>query len=389
MRPSTKAISFHERHLATDSGFSLIWLFINVPRGPGPYELLLDNNAATETGWINQLPPEFRRVMTINLWPALMEQWISNPEFRVNPVQRIKDDYLKPLIAAGLQFDNNFAQKQVNLLLSAQEHIKSHLSLLFPNIAIAKLLTRLKPKEDALPRLREIAHNNNIPRFSGCVVLTALTLVLRDRGNQKLTLNEASKPAYSFLDGFFANQPGRKNEPAYHMDIAYLRNRAGDLTLWYSPSHLLQLGYRPVGELVLVTRDKALRKIIPPMIPPCQDESRTVAFALDPMALPENLSRSIHAVLLQRPISPPTTVEEKVKKMEALYKRATSLSKDQREHETLDKVWAEWCQPCRHPARAQEMHPWRGDPHSSNYLCAAFNDPSLFLSGSVSKQPSR
>lgn len=341
---SSSPIPFEDRHLQTNSGFSLIWPFLNVPRGAGPYELLLDNNAANNVSWLSELPRELSNAgLTINLWPAMMEQWISNPVFREDPAQQIRKRYLEPLAASGFSFDVGFAKRQVELLTAAHRHLLSHLSILFPYIAIAKQLTRLKPKASALQRLREIAVAN-IPRFTGCNMLIALTLVLRDQGKQNMPLNVGGSPAYPLLEAFFANQPKRKNEPADHMDIAYLRNRSGDLTLWYTPSFLMQHGYQPKGELVLVTRDKALREVIFRALPPYLHESGGAAFALDQFALPDDVTNPIRAVL-PTSISPPRTMNEMIEKITELYQLATSLCYDQREKDALTQAWAEWCQP--------------------------------------------
>ena len=83
--------------------------------GSGPYELFLDTNALIHVEWFAQLPDEIRTRSVFNPWPAMQEQWLSNPEFRKAPADRITE-MIEPLVKLGASFRNQFANEQERLL---------------------------------------------------------------------------------------------------------------------------------------------------------------------------------------------------------------------------------------------------------------------------------
>jgi len=85
----------------------------------------------------------------------------------------------------------------------------------------------------------------DIPRFTSAMMLVALGTLLKS--NQSLKLVGDLKPAFSYLDSFLAFQPGQKDETD-HINVPYLRNRAGDLNLWLSLPLLRQQGYPKLEE---------------------------------------------------------------------------------------------------------------------------------------------
>ena len=110
-----ETVPYAERNIVTSSGTALIWIFINVQKGSGPYELFLDTNALIHVEWFAQLPDEIRTRSVFNPWPAMQEQWLSNPEFRKAPADRITE-MIEPLVKLGASFRNQFANEQERLL---------------------------------------------------------------------------------------------------------------------------------------------------------------------------------------------------------------------------------------------------------------------------------
>lgn len=320
---------------------ALVWPFVNIARGDGPYELFLDTNALTKSNWVTQLPKEVRERAILNPLPALMEQWLSNPAFQDQAVPRITS-MTAPLIEVGMRFSKGFAEKQAELLRRNEAQLRAQASLLFPYVAIMKSLTRenIRP-EEALARLRELVQEE-IPRFSGSIMLIALALLLKAR--QSLRLAGDSKPAYSFLDSFLAFQPGKKDETD-RMSIPYLRNRAGDLSLWYVIPMLLQNGYKFVGEPVVVTGDKALHRVILRVLPAGASQTGQAAFTVAPGELDQRMESEIlriaSAVRVRQPMSP----DDRAKQVENLFKLAEGFCEHAEERAALRVAWKEWCQP--------------------------------------------
>ncbi|WP_296217461.1 hypothetical protein [Pseudomonas sp. UBA2684] len=341
MNPQLHAYPYRDRYLSTDSGVALIWPFANVMRGEGPYELFLDTNALTKTQWVGQLPPQVRERAILNPWPALMEQWLSNPMFRKEPSSRI-DEMTARLAKTGIRFREGFAEEQTRLLKKNEAQLRTQASLLFPCVAIMKSLMREKLRPgDALERLNFLM-NAEVPRFSGCVMLMALALLLKAR--QPLKLEGDNKPAYSFLESFLAFQPEKKDETD-RICIRYLRNRAGDLSLWYVMPALLQHGYRFVGEPVVVTGDKALHRVILRVIPPVAHESRVAAFTAPPGEIEDFVRSEILRIATEWKPPQPRTSDERSRLMKKLFELAADCCEFDEEKEALMVAWSEWFLP--------------------------------------------
>lgn len=199
---------------------------------------------------------------------------------------------------------------------------------------------KLRPG-DALERLNTLM-NAEVPRFSGCVMLMALTLLLKAR--QSLKLEGDSKPAYSFLESFLAFQPQKKDETD-RICIGYLRNRAGDLSLWYVMPALLQHGYNFVGEPVVVTGDRALHRVIFRVIPPAAHESRVAAFTVPPGEIDDSVRSEILRIATEWKPPQPRTPGERSRLMEKLFELAADCCEFDEEKETLMVAWSEWFLP--------------------------------------------
>lgn len=341
MGPHFNVNPYQNRYLATDCGVALVWPFANSQRGEGPYELFLDTNALNNTQWVGLLPSDVRERAILNPWPALMEQWLSNPMFRKEASSRIAS-MIAPLAKAGIRFRDGFAEKQTELLKKNELQLRTQASLLFPYVAIMKVLARESVgPEEALARLNKFVQAE-VPRFSGSVMLIALTVLLKAR--QSLRLAGDKKPAYSYLESFLAFQPGKKDETD-RISIPYLRNRAGDLSLWYAIPMLLQHGYPFVGEPVVVTGDKALHRVILRLLPPGVHGTGQVGFTV----LNEELEQEVVSEILRIggsvKVRQSTTLNERVNQVQELFRLAEGFCEHVEEKAALNEAWKEWCQP--------------------------------------------
>lgn len=243
MQILNQPVPFSERCIRTSSGTAVVWPFLNAEKGTGPYELFLDTNALNNVQWFEQLPGEIRTKCVVNPWPALQEQWLSNPLFRESTKDRI-NAMIESLARLGAPFRDQFAQQQEHFLRRNDAALRTQFSLIVPYVAIMKsMLSQKLAVEQALERL-EAMGRQDLPRFTSAMMLTALGTLLR--GSQSLKLADDSKPAFSYLESFLAFQPGQKDETD-HINVPYLRNRAGDLNLWLNLPLLRQQGYRFVG----------------------------------------------------------------------------------------------------------------------------------------------
>lgn len=339
--PTNCPVPYANRYIQTNSGTSIIWPFLNVDKGTGPYELFLDTNALNNVYWFEQLPEEIRTKSVINPWPAMQEQWFSNPKFRESTIDRI-NAMIEGLVRLGAQFRDQFALDQERLLRKNDAALRTQFSLIIPYIAIMKsLLTQKNPVEQTLQHL-EVMMKENIPQFTSIMMLTALGVLLKD--SQSVKLINDKKPAFSYLDSFLAFQSGRKDETD-HMNVPYLRNRAGDLNLWLSLPMLYQHGYSFVGTPAIVTGDRALHRLIMRVIQPVLLDKPTMSFSLAPEGLPEVLcKRVINIMMLHRVRANPTIQEQQVRILN-LFNLAKTFCTDEHEQCALNQIFSQWWLP--------------------------------------------
>ncbi|MEN9492257.1 MAG: hypothetical protein RJA63_2706 [Pseudomonadota bacterium] len=336
-----EAVPYVERCIRTSSGTNIVWPFLNAEKGPGPYELFLDTNALSNVQWFAQLPDEIRAKCVINPWPALLEQWLSNPLFRDSTIDRI-DAMIEGLAKLGAPFRDQFAQQQESLLRKNDAALRTQFSLIVPYVAIMKsLLAQKLPAEEALQRL-EAMTQRDIPRFTSAMMLVALGTLLKSK--QSLKLAGDSKPAFSYLDSFLAFQPGQKDETD-HINVPYLRNRAGDLNLWLSLPLLRQQGYRFVGTPAVVTGDRALHRLILRVIPPVLHDGLTMGFWLFSEGLPASLCERIVTIATSIQVRACTKAEDQLARMSALFELANECCTEDRERLALDQVFSDWWRP--------------------------------------------
>ena len=341
MQILNKAIPYAQRCIRTDSGTVVVWPFLNAERGGGPFELFLDTNALSKSNWFVQLPEEIRKKCVINPWPAMVEQWISNPDFRKSPADRI-GSMTENLVKNGAQFRKNYAEEQERILKKYDEAFRTQFTIIVPYVAMMKSLLGQKiAAEDALQRLEEILQED-IPRFTSAIMLTALAVLLK--GNQSVRLVDDPKPAFSYLSSFLDFQPGKKDETDY-MNVSYLRNRAGDLNLWLTLPMLRQQGYQFVGAPAIVSGDRALHRLIVRVIPPVLQENPAMALTLHEEGLPKALCEKIIAIGKKVQIRPGFAEDVQLTRMKNLFELAKQCCVDEREKEALDQMFSEWWLP--------------------------------------------
>lgn len=334
-------VSYNQRYLATSTGTVLVWPFLNGEKGEGPYELFLDTNSLSKSKWFGELPGDMRSRCVINPWPALLEQWLSNPVFRANPEQRI-NAMIEPFADMGAAFREHFARQQVKVLIKNEAALKSQFSLIMPYVAIMKstLAERVRA-EEALQRLEALS-KLDIPRFTSAMMLSAMTTLLKSK--QATKLEGDANTAFSYLESFFAFQPGKKDEQDF-INVPYLRNRAGDLNLWLCLSLLWQQGYSFVGSPAIVTGDKALHRLIVRAIPPVLRLDRKAAFGLAPDGLPPHMAEQIAGILAQVQVRGDITGEEGLTRVTNLFEHAKTCCAEERERQALDEIYADWWRP--------------------------------------------
>lgn len=342
MKILDRTVPYAERCIRTSSGTSIVWPFLNTEKGSGPYELFLDTNALCKVQWFTQLPEEIRTKCIINPWPALQEQWFSNPQFRESTIDRIKA-MINDLANQGAQFRERFAEDQERLLRKNDLALRTQFTFVVPYVAIMKsLMSHKAPPDQVLQHLEDMA-KKDIPRYSAVMMLIALFALLRN--SQSLKLIGDSKPAFSYMESFISFQPGQKDETD-HINIPYLRNRAGDLNLWLSVPLLRQQGYQFVGTPAIVTGDRALHRLIVRAIPPVLCTTQAMAFFPSqdeglPICMHQRIvdfAKSIHARIT-------STTDEQLVRMSNLFNLAKTYCSDPREREALDQMFSEWWSP--------------------------------------------
>lgn len=338
MFASDRPISYQERNHLLPSSVALIWPFVNVAKSTGPYELFLDTNALIKGQWSAEITEEMRAKTTLNPWPALMEQLVSNQALSVSSIETM----ISPFLESGFRFQNGFARKQYDLLHKNAAQIRYQYSVLFPFVAIMRSLLNEKVKADvAIDRVIEVS-KAEVPLFAGCFMLMVLAVLLKAKQSWKLAGD--TKPAYSYLESFLAYQPSKKNESG-HICINYLRNRSGDLSLMYTLPTLYQNGFQFSGEPVLVTGDKALHRLVLRVFPALYQHGRGVAFTIAPNELGEEMHAATLRAVSNFRINRSETKKMKFRKMEKLFELAQTFCALDEEKATLAKAWLEWCKP--------------------------------------------
>lgn len=269
-------VAYEDRIWPLLGGFALIWPFRNRAKGPGPYELFLDNNALARGDWLKELEPEIRGKVVLNPMLAWAEQWLSNPLFRANVEERVAG-FIEPFVEAGIRFPADYAKTQALSLTANETAWRTQWMLVYLYVVLLYRITKARKGDDVPERLLAELKCQDVPMFNGCIMLCCLGSYLR--ANQAMRLVGDSNAAYSYLNSFISLHGGGKGESEF--DENYLRNRAGDLSVWYMLGALLQNGFQAAGEPVLVTQDKALTKLILRCVPGYLDPGGLMTFTFD------------------------------------------------------------------------------------------------------------
>lgn len=326
-------------------GFALIWPFRNLAIGPGPYEAFLDNNALARSDWLKGLGQDVREKLILNPTLAWAEQWLSNPSFRANAAERVTE-FIAPFVKAGFPFPADYAKSQARSLADNDTAWRAQWMLVYLYVVLLYRITKAR-KGDIIPeKLLTELKDQNVPMFNGCIMLCCLGSYLRS--NQSMRLVGDDNAAYSYLNSFISLHGSGKGES--DLDGNYLRNRAGDLSLWYALGALFQNGFQPAGEPVLVTQDKALTKLIlrcfPGFLAPTSGQ---MMFTPDERAFgTEHRNAIIGRIKATVGIPRPTTDRaEQFKRLNTL-RTYVKLGASDQLSDAIDQVWEEWLTPEYH-----------------------------------------
>lgn len=335
-------IPFKDRVLELPSGFSLIWPFRNEHRGTGPYELFLDNNALITSKWFKELPSTMRLRSVISPIHAYIEQWLSNPSFNENTEVRIKE-LINPFQDAGVTFEKGHEVKMAQLLEQNDQESKTQWMMSYLYVVLLYRIVS-SVKRDVTPRrLLCSLKDKDVPKFNGCVMLCTLADYLKD--NKGIKLIGDNKPAFSYISSFVDLHATNKNEST--VDESYLRNRAGDISMWLTLPALLQNNYQQAGELVVVTQDKALKKLIFRCFPSVIHESGKMAFSFDENSFTSEHTEKIWQLILENTSSMPVrkvTRKEQFNRLNRLKAHVLEDAEDTLVSE-VEKVWNDWLVP--------------------------------------------
>ncbi|HCM1951988.1 TPA: hypothetical protein N3A08_005085 [Salmonella enterica subsp. salamae serovar 9,46:z4,z24:z39:z42] len=340
---SFEDIDFSNRVIKLPSGFSLIWPFRNIPKSNGPYELFIDNNALVIHKWFKELDNSVKVKSVLSPFHALNEQWLSNPSFRNNAVERIQK-FLTPFIDEGVVFDNNYAINVAKLLKANEKESKSHWMITYLYVILLYRIVSSKSNDSLPQQLLSTLKDIDVPRFNGCTMLCTLAAYLKE--NKGIKLIGDSKTAFSYVASFVDLHSSNKNESK--VDENYLRNRAGDLSMWLHIPILTQHRYQTAGDAVVVTQDNVLKNFIFRCFPAVLTGNGTMAFSFDEKSFdPIHSNDIVKKILTNIEIKKkyhPTERTEQYAKLRRLKSHVTEGANEDLIIE-VNKVWDEWITP--------------------------------------------
>lgn len=308
-------VPYAERIVQIPGGPALVWPYYNIRPGQGPFEIAPDSNSYRNPNWVEQLPSSMpRHKVIVNLLPALTEEWLANEKFRGDPERRIMD-IIARYEEHGICFRKHYAADVTNILQTNSAALRYNWTILFFYVAIIKKLLERRNLEEAMVELVKVSRAD-VPRAGMMLSLGALSLFLKAR--QTLCLPGDPKPAYSFVQGFFAFQPGRKGE-VNHLSVAYLRNRSLDLGIYHFFPTMTSLGQQHVGETAIATRDAPLLRLIFRTLPfffdPALAPAIPTAIAREEFATDDGLEFVTWRSRLNEKFEPPLTQDQKLKRL--------------------------------------------------------------------------
>lgn len=337
-------VPYENRVKFLPGGYALIWPFRNVPKGDGPYELFLDNNALVHVEWLKNLESEVRDKIVVTTMLALAEQWLSNPQFRCDPEIRV-GEFVAPFVDAGIRFPAGYAKAQANSLAKNDASWRTQWMLVYLYVVLLYRITKARKGDDLPDELLAHLKHQDVPMFNGCIMLCCLASYFR--ANQSVRLVGDDNTAYSYLDSFVSLHGKAKGENEF--DEKYVRNRAGDLSMWCSVGALHHNGFQPAGESVIVTQDKVLSRLIFRCLPGYLDHGGRMAFSFDQRAFDSRHAAAITERLgaVVGTVRPVAGRDEQLKRMDTL--RAYVIQKAETQLATaVDRVWETWLKPGYH-----------------------------------------
>lgn len=319
-------------------------------------ELFLDNNVFCEA--INSTKPFTNAVcikgirgINVNPYPALVEQWLSNPQLwshceiedrkpRSHRVQK----FVKTCEVIGVNFEENYDKNILSSIQSEQAESRYNIAVLFGFIAIIKTLydskIDLDKKIDALSELSQ----KGVPNLKALLNLGVLAFYFQK--NRKAIFKDTGNQVVSHFDSFFAFKSGEGD----HITERYLRNRCSDLWIWYLiPSLFKNTAYfdpQRTGTPIVVTADKFLAQIPFRLVPPLLNQNqgdKSMRFEFSPQGLEEDIQSEISNYIEKINSSSDCQPKDlaKMEKLKLLYLFALDMVNEKEKIEIIN-TWVEW-----------------------------------------------
>lgn len=318
-------------------------------------ELILDNNAFIEasnnaTIYKSAVAIPDIKGCAVNPFPALAEQWVSNPSFlasvidqQESPSSGLLSNFVHVATGVGLRFEHEYTSQQIRNLQQYEKTIRQNFGVLFGYLAVIRFIQQRKARlEEKLDRLADFI-SHDIPVFNGLICLAVLTFYAQ--ANRRVTM-ENGKQLISTIDSFYA----QKDEEKSYLTPAYLRNRAADLWLWYMMPFLYQGksydSLASAGTPIVVTADKFVASVpfrfIPPTIIKTQTGSR-FEFRFSPDGLEETHQASLISLCEKfcKPTSKETELDIQQRKLENLFVQALEIL-DAENKPGFEEAWNIW-----------------------------------------------
>lgn len=343
-------VPYEKRCIELSSGNCFIYPFCNIERKSSMLELILDNNALVNAKeWLNDIRKNenFDKILLSksdqlcivpSLYLAFVEQYLSNSNYSTDIIQRT-DNFIEPFKKLGIPFGDDFSSNIERLLIQNEKQNKTDWIMSYLYIILLFRITFAKKGENKPFELLKELKNKNVPCFSSIIMLCCLAEFLNKNKNIKMINDD--RPAYSYLSSFIKTHTAQKGETG--LEEKYFRNRAGDLSFWLSVPKLLQDDYDPMGELMVVTKDKALKKLIFRCFPFVLEADKKMRVIFDTNSFDEQYSKEILSLIKEAiwEFSPPNSDEEKITRLSNLKNHVLDGLDDNVKKE-VEKVWDEW-----------------------------------------------
>lgn len=340
---------------SNDSTFFYIQPFQNSGLSTTYVELFLDNNVFCES---TKSAKPFKdaicikniRGINVNPYPALVEQFLSNPQLRSHndidgqPSSTRIQEFVKICGSIGVRFEENYDSKMLKSIQSEQADSKFNIAILFGFVAIIKVLYDSKIDfEKKVGTLVDLSHQG-VPNLRALLTLGVLAFYFQK--NRSVIFRDTEKQIVSYFDSFFAF---KKKEGRY-ITARYLRNRSSDLWIWYlMPSLFKNTAHfdpQRTGTPIVVTADKFLAQIPFRLVPPLLNQNsgdKSLTFGFSAQGLDEDIQLDISNYLEKINMPPDCKVRDfdKAKALKPLYLFALKIV-NEKERAEIITTWVEW-----------------------------------------------